>query len=254
MTAARRGGDGPGRQGPAASPVRPAAGRAAGPKFRRVARAERREALIAAALRCLRQYGHGGVSVRRISAEARVSMGLINHHFAGSASLIAAAYESLSMALIDATRRQAEAARALAPAARLARFFEASFAPEALDPGLFRIWLVFWSMVAHAPEIRAVHQRTGAQHRAVLEALLGALRRAPGVTPFRVARAAVGLAALMDGLWVDLSLNPASPTAATAIALCNDWVAALARGAFPGLASRRRGGRGPAAVRRRRCP
>jgi TetR/AcrR family transcriptional repressor of bet genes len=210
---------------------------AAGPKFRRIARAERREALIAATLRCLRTYGHEGASVRRISAEAGVSMGLINHHFAGSASLIAAAYESLAETLIEATRRQAQAARGLTPVERLGRFFAASFAPELLDHGLFRIWLVFWSMVAHSAEIRAVHHRTYEQNRTVLEGLLGALRRAPGVPPFRVRPAAVGLVALMDGLWVELSLNPATHTAAAAVSLCNDWVAALARGAFPGLAS-----------------
>lgn len=239
MGAARRGGDRPGRPG-----------RAAGPKFRRIARAERREALIEATLRCLRRYGHDGASVRRISAEAGVSMGLINHHFAGSAGLLAAAYESIAVSLLAATQRQVEAARALPPVARLGRCFAASFAPEALDPGLFRIWLVFWSMVAHAPEIAAVHRRTGEQHRRVLEGLLAALRRAPGVPPFRVAAAAAGLAALMDGLWVHLSLDPADPTAAAAVALCNDWVAALERGALPGLLSR--GSAGPDPLRRRR--
>ena len=127
---------------------------------------------------------------------------------------------------------------------------EASFAPEALDPGLFRIWLVFWSMVAHAPEIAAVHRRTGAQHLALLAALLRAVHRTPGVPPFRVAAAAAGLAALMDGLWVHLSLDPANPTASAAVALCNDWVAALGRGALPGLLSH--GASGPRAVRGRR--
>ncbi len=245
MTAARRG------RGTATGPRRPAVGGGAVPKFRRVARAERRDALIAAALRCLRRYGHEGVSVRRISAEAGVSMGLINHHFSGSASLIAAAYESLSVALLESTRRQAEAASGSVPQARFGRFFEAAFAPESVDPGLFRIWLVFWSMVAHAPEIRAVHRRTYEQNREALEALLGALRRVPGVQPFRVTPAAVGLAALMDGLWVDLGLNPAQPTAAEAVSLCNDWIAALASGAFPGLAI---GGARRASLRRSRRP
>jgi hypothetical protein len=60
----------------------------------------------------------------------------------------------------------------------------------------------------------------------------------------------VGLAALMDGLWVHLSLNPASPTAAVAASLCNDWVAALAAGAFPGLVAQPRAG--ARAVRRPR--
>jgi AcrR family transcriptional regulator len=192
---------------------------------------------VAATLRCLRQYGHEGASVRHISAEAGVSMGLINHHFPGSASLIAAAYESLATSLLERTRRQADA-RGATPVERLARFFAASFAPEGLDPGLFRIWVVFWSMVSHSAEMRAVHDRTYAGYRTALERLLGALRRTPGVPAFRLRPAAIGLSALMDGLWVELSLNPAAFQPRDAVALCNDWVAALARGAFPALRTR----------------
>ena len=44
------------------------------PKFRRAAPEVRREALIDATLRCLKKHGHDGVSVRRISAEAGVSI------------------------------------------------------------------------------------------------------------------------------------------------------------------------------------
>ena len=36
-----------------------------GPKFHRETPAVRREALVEATLRCLKQYGHEGVSVRR---------------------------------------------------------------------------------------------------------------------------------------------------------------------------------------------
>jgi len=32
--------------------------------------------------------------------------------------------------------------------------------------------VVFWSMVAHSPEIRAVHNRTYGQYRSILEKLL----------------------------------------------------------------------------------
>ena len=58
------------------------------PKFRRAAPAVRREALVEATLRCLKKYGHEGVSIRRISAEAGVSIGLINHHFPNKSGLI----------------------------------------------------------------------------------------------------------------------------------------------------------------------
>jgi hypothetical protein len=40
---------------------------------------------------------------------------------------------------------------------------------------------------------------------------------------------------LLDGLWIELSLNPATFTAHDAIGLCEDWVSALCAGALPGL-------------------
>jgi TetR/AcrR family transcriptional regulator, transcriptional repressor of bet genes len=211
------------------------------PKFRRAPAAERRAALIAATLACLARFGHEGLSVRRISAEAGVSMGLINHHFRGVAALVAAAYESLATALLQSVRRAAQK-RPAGALERLDRLFAASFAPEALDPALFRVWVVFWSMVAHSPEMRAVHDRTYASNRSTLESLLRRLRDAPGVPPFRVRTAAIGLTALMDGLWVELSLDSRAFRPADAVLLCKDWIRALATGGFPALRMPRRDG------------
>lgn len=194
---------------------------------------------MTATLECLKKFGHDGLSVRRISAEAGVSMGLINHYFPGISGLVAAAYDSLTTTLLEATRAQALAAGE-APRAGLHAFFEASFAPEALDPALFRIWLVFWSLVPHSAEMRAVHDRNYEATRATLEALLGRLRRVAGVPAFRISGAAIALEALIAGLWIELSLNQQSFAATDAVALCDDWVAALASGAFPGLRAGRR--------------
>jgi TetR/AcrR family transcriptional repressor of bet genes len=78
-----------------------------GPKFRRETPEVRREALVEATLNCLKQHGHEGVSVRRISAAAGVSIGLINHHFPSKAGLVAEAYETLALSLQDSIRRLA---------------------------------------------------------------------------------------------------------------------------------------------------
>ena len=209
------------------------------PKFRREPPQARREELITATLTCLRKFGNAGVSVRRISKEAGVSMGLINHHFAGIDALVAAAYTALAQRLLAKSRRVALAATD--PTRRLHLFFAASFTPEALDPALFHTWLVFWSLVPHSRAMRAVRDRTSRETRALLETLLSPLQRLPGVPAFRIGAAALGLSALMDGLWVELSLNPASIAAADAVALCDDWVHGLAAGAFPALRAQRRG-------------
>jgi TetR/AcrR family transcriptional repressor of bet genes len=208
------------------------------PKFRRATPQVRREALVEATLNCLKQYGHEGVSVRRISAAAGVSIGLINHHFPSKSGLVAVAYETLALSLQDSIRAQADN-KAASPRDRLSGFFRASFAPELLDPQLFNVWLVFWSMVAHSPEIRAIHDKTYGKYRSILESMLGQLSDSGAAPPFKLRQAAIALSALLDGLWVELSLSPANFKPREAIALCEDWVNALCNGAFPRLLTNR---------------
>ncbi|HEY2145079.1 MAG TPA: transcriptional regulator BetI [Steroidobacteraceae bacterium] len=202
------------------------------PKFRRATPAVRREALVAATLRCLKKHGHDGVSVRRISAAAGVSIGLINHHFPSKTGLIAETYETLALSLQHSLRAQAENSAAT-PRRRLSNFFRASFAPELLDPQLFNVWVVFWSMVAHSREIRAVHDRTYGQYRSILEILLGELVKSGAAPALKLRSAAIALSALLDGLWVELSLSSETFKPREAIAICEDWVNALCSGAFP---------------------
>jgi TetR/AcrR family transcriptional repressor of bet genes len=222
------------------------------PKFHRATPAVRREALVDATLRCLKQYGHEGVSVRRISAAAGVSIGLINHHFPSKSGLIAETYETLALSLLESTRQQAEN-KAVSPRDRLSYFFRASFAPEIVDPQLFNVWLVFWSMVAHSAEIRAVHFSTYAKYRAVLESLLSQLVDSGAAPPFRLRPAAIALSALLDGFWVELSLSPTVFKPREAIAHCEDWVNALCRGDFPHLMGTPRVKKADAAPKRRKA-
>jgi AcrR family transcriptional regulator len=204
------------------------------PKFRRAAPAVRREALVDATLKCLKRYGHDGVSVRRISAAAGVSIGLINHHFPSKSGLIAETYLTLALSLQESVRSQVNDP-SVPPRDRLSQFFRASFAPELLDPQLFNVWVVFWSMVAHAPEIRAVHDQTYGKYRQILEELLGQLADAGDAPKLKLKPAAIALSALLDGLWVELSLSSATFKPNEAIAICEDWVTALCHGAYPRL-------------------
>ncbi len=209
------------------------------PKFRRAAPADRKQALVAATLRCLKRYGHEGASVRRISKAAGVSIGLINHHFPSKTGLVAAAYETLALGMYDSLRTIAAAPR-LGPRERLSAFFKASFAAEILDPQLFKVWIVFWSMAGHSRQIRAVHERTYAEYRAIIEGLLDGLTASGAAPRVRVKPAAIALTAMLDGLWIELSLNPSAFKPRAAIALCEDWVNAVCAGALPGLVRARR--------------
>jgi TetR/AcrR family transcriptional regulator, transcriptional repressor of bet genes len=209
-------------------------GRSGIPRFHRETAEVRRRALVEATLRSLERHGHDGASIRRISAQAGVSIGLINHHFRSKAELIAAAYETVAISLQKSLRRRAQD-RSASPRERLSAFFRASFGPEILDPGVFNVWLVFWSLVMHSPEIRVVHDRTYRRYRGILERLLQAIARSGSTPPFKLRPAAIALTALLDGLWIELSLSPGTFRPAEAIAICEGWADALCAGALPQL-------------------
>lgn len=191
-------------------------------KFRRVDPEVRREALIEAALRCLAREGHDGLSVRRIAAEAGVSVGLINHYFPSIDMLVADAYETLAA---DVARRlvgTAELAQG-SPRERLAKLIEACFAPEIMDPSLLKVWVVFWGMILHSPAMRIVQKRTNERFCGVYERFLRDVAEAEGkqVDTVLLAR---GLSAMHDGLWLEFCLNPDSFKVEDGMALCHAWV------------------------------
>ena len=196
------------------------------PKYRRALPEDRRADLVGATLRCLAEHGHAGVSVRRIAAEAGVSAGLVNHHFDGIEALVGAAYEKLSTDLLASVMSRVEGERE--PRARLSAYFAAIFSDAVLDPSLLNVWVVFWSLLPHAEPLKVIQKRMWADYRDSIERELAAC---PAADPaFDPATTALGLAALMDGLWLQGCLDPGSYRPADAVALCETFTDdALAR-------------------------
>lgn len=180
--------------------------------FTREAPDVRRQALVAAAEAVLAREGVGGASVRTICAEAGVSPGLLRHYFEGVDELIAAAYEAVSQR-IDSALDAALEAVGDDPRARLLAYLGASFAPPVLDERLLAAWVGFWSLVKTKPRMAAIHAASYADFRARLEALLADA----GARDTRLA--AIALTAMVDGLWLELCLDPAtfSPDEARAV-------------------------------------
>jgi TetR/AcrR family transcriptional repressor of bet genes len=222
------------------SAARAPAGRARKPRFERQLPQQRRQALIEATIECLKRYGHGGLSIRTISAQAGVSVGLINHHFPNKNELIAAAYRHFNGELVGGL--QAAVARAAdSPRARMRAFLEASFCPPNLDQDALAVWVVFWGLYRHSRLIQRVQRETYRGYVRLLRGMLGELlaqARVPrGRGPrlgSRAARpdlrlAAIGLTALLDGLWLEWCLEPGAFRPAEAVALCEAWVESLCR-------------------------
>jgi AcrR family transcriptional regulator len=200
-------------------------------KFERHLPEARRQALIRATLACLARAGHDGLSIRRISEEAGVSVGLINHHFPSKTALVAEAYRTLHARLAAAFDQALSAAPdELTARQRLERYVEASFSAPNLDPDILHIWVVFWSLSRHTPEIRQVREATYAASLAVLERLIADALREAGRPTKGAHLAAIGMTALLDGLWLEWCLNPATFTPAEGVVLAKAWVDQTLRG------------------------
>jgi TetR/AcrR family transcriptional regulator, transcriptional repressor of bet genes len=213
------------------------------PRFARQPPPVRRQALIEATIECLKRYGHDGLSIRTISAQAGVSVGLINHHFPNKNELVAAAYRHINASLI--VLMQAAVARAgKSPQARMRAFLEAWFSAPSLDADALAVWVVFWGLYRHSRLIQRVHRETYQDYVNLLRGLLAELlpparaprsarlRRAVRGTPAAavdLSLAAIGLTALLDGLWIEWCLEPGRFRPAEAVELCEGWVAHLVR-------------------------
>lgn len=204
------------------------------PRFRRQLPEQRRAALIAATIECLKRYGHEGLSIRTISAQAGVSVGLINHHFPNKDELVAAAFSHFNRELVD-TLKEATG-RADTPTARLRAFLDASFSPPNLDADVLTVWVVFWGMYRHSRPIQRVQRETYTDYvrliRGLLADLLGKTAeggRGRGKGGVNLRLAAIGFTALLDGLWLEWCLEPGRFRPREAVALCEGWVDALCR-------------------------
>jgi TetR/AcrR family transcriptional regulator, transcriptional repressor of bet genes len=181
---------------------------------------ERRQSLVEATARCLARHGVQGTTVRSICAEAGVSPGLLRHYFAGIDDCIAAAYRWTG----DRVQAALTAAVEIAPPhsrTRLLAYLTASFAPPIADAELLSTWLAFWGLTKTDPRIAVLHAEIYRDYRADLEALISACQ--PG--DHRLT--AVALTALVDGLWLELSLGNAPFTAQQANTLVEKWLDTL---------------------------
>ncbi|MBY4637644.1 TetR family transcriptional regulator C-terminal domain-containing protein [Sphingopyxis sp. XHP0097] len=190
--------------------------------FTRESADARRAALIEAAAACLAEVGLAGTNVRAICARAGVSPGLLRHYFAGIDELIAATYQATSDRM-DAIFAAAVAGAGDAPRARLSAYLTASFRAPVTDPELLGAWTAFWALARSDARMAAIHAASYAGYRARLAELLAACgAREPE-------RLAIMLTALVDGLWLELSLDEASFGAEAAAAMVEQAVAALLR-------------------------
>lgn len=188
--------------------------------FTRESADARRADLIEATAACLAEHGLAGTNVRAICAKAGVSPGLLRHYFDGIDDLVAATYQATSDRM-DAIFAGAVEGSGGDPRTRLTAYLTASFRPPVTDPELLGAWTAFWALARSDARMADIHAESYAGYRERLGELLTACGAADA------GRLAIMLTAMVDGLWLELSLDSSSFGAEAAVTMVERAVEAL---------------------------
>lgn len=182
----------------------PAAVEKSKPRFARVEADLRRQMLIDAAIRCLAEGGIAAFTVDRISREAKVSRGLINHHFNGISDLLIEVYEAMTQSMLSAGRETLFFAGTAEE--RLAQVIETMFRPPMFAKSSLRAWLALWGEVATNPRLKASHRKSYDAYRKAIGDSLREIAQGRKVKADGEALA-MTVIALIDGLWIEWCLD-----------------------------------------------
>lgn len=174
--------------------------------FHREPEAVRQNDLIAATLDSVAELGLAGATVREVANRAGVTPGLIRRYFDNKERLVAAAYRTFIADLIET----AAAGCGDGPAhARLAGLIRASVTAPVADGRTLSIWAAFIGTVNSDPVMAEVHREGYQAFRDLVEQLVGECLRERGANASQqtIRQQAIVLNALLDGLWIEISMG-----------------------------------------------
>ncbi|TPN01385.1 transcriptional regulator BetI [Mesorhizobium sp. B2-1-3A] len=187
-------------------------------KLRRLGDIRRKE-LRQAAFAVLEREGIAGATLEKVAAHAGASKGIVLHYFRNKQELFEHAMREANAVLRDAV--VARLRRARSPRERLDAVIDGNFEEHLFQPSLCHAWL---SLCAEVPRDEKLARIQKVLHARMRSNLLSGLH---GLTSPKVADdIALGVTALIDGLWLRLGLEPGSVSREQAIRQVKDFVAA----------------------------
>lgn len=187
--------------GKTTTPTEPAKG------LRAAAKLKKRKAIIDAAVIAIAKYGLAGATMARIAEIAGTSVGLANFHFKSKEKLIEAV-------MVDVESRERliwqekNKNPSLTGKERLLNLIEARFEPSFCDHDNLLLWYTFFGTPGLIDTYtRLLEPRDDEWLRAATDAM-DELKEETGQGNMNTYQSALGLAAIMDGLHLNMLLYP----------------------------------------------
>ena len=183
---------------------------------------ERRRQLAEATIGCLARHGAQGAGVRQVCRDLDVAPSLVNHFFDGWNDLLVSAYRLLAERALKEYAEIAELDGAPARL-RLRRLIERHVSPAWLSEDVVGAYVALWDLSRTVPLLMREFTRFHRKRRQIVARLLaemaGERRRSREIELM-----AAGLVVFMDGLWLELGLNPGNIPPRRAVQMCWLWI------------------------------
>lgn len=188
----------------------------------------RREQLIEATMRTIAKHGYARTTMAHVARAAGLSQGIVNFYFKSKEALL---YETL-VQLADeyaALSQQAIERAGSDPIAALDAIIETDLGPAACNETKVAVWVAFWAESRGRPKYSKLCARLSNDYFLQVRDLCDSLARRGGYLDLDADSIARGLNSMIDGLWLDLVVDPACFDREQAKRACRAYLA----GYFP---------------------
>lgn len=193
---------------------------------RELAKEARRRQLIEATIDGIARKGFADLKIADIAAEAGLSVGIVNFYFKSKDALLIATLRHL---VEDYEQHVAQVlARAgKSAASQIDAMIEADFARTHANRKHVTVWYAFWGETRWRPEFSKLCADLSTSFQQSMTEAMQRLIDEGGYRDVDASLVARGLNAMIDGLWLDMLINPKQTDRETAKASVRAFLAGL---------------------------
>jgi AcrR family transcriptional regulator len=184
---------------------------------------QRREAIIAATIRCLARDGYSRLTMKTLAREAGVSQGILHYYFKDKAAILVAVLEAVTA---DLERRivQAQTEGEQTPQQGLHAVIATCLSTTQAQPELWRVYVQLWGEMMHDDALRTINADLYIKMRRQVATLLSKGIRVGAFRRVDVGQAAAMIVGLIDGMALQLTFDAQALPLDSAIPCCCETV------------------------------
>lgn len=193
---------------------------------RELAKEARRRQLIEATIDGIARKGFTDLKIADVAAEAGLSVGIVNFYFKSKDALLIATLKHL---VEDYEQHVAQnlARAGKSAATQIDAMIEADFARNHANRKYVTVWYAFWGETRWRPEFSKLCADLSTSFQQSMTRSIERLIEEGGYQGIDAGLVARGFNAMIDGLWLDMLINPKQTDRDTAKASVRIYLAAL---------------------------